>query len=133
MKIRTQADIEKLEQVPVMERIRHASVADLLRDSTREHSDRVAIRYLAGTGPADAVRDVTFEQLMRHVLQSANLLQAHGIGPQDTVTLLMPSVPETFFPDIWPKVEAIRAAMPELRVFRVGGPLTDREQIDILQ
>jgi fatty-acyl-CoA synthase len=122
------------------------------------------------------VRDVTFEQLMRHVLRSANLLQAHGIGPQDTVTLLMPSVPETFFalwgaeiaavanpvnyfleasqiaaimkqvgaraliaagpsifPGIWPKVEAIRASMPELRVFRVGGPLTDREQIDILQ
>ena len=39
----------------------------------------------------------------------------------------------SIFPDIWPKVEAIRAAMPELRVFRVGGPLTDREQIDILQ
>jgi fatty-acyl-CoA synthase len=164
MKIRTQADIEKLEQVPMTERIRHASVADLLRDATRENAGRVAIRYLAGTGPADPVRDVTFEQLMRHVLQSANLLQAHGIGPHDTVTLLMPSVPETFFalwgaeiaavanpvnyfleasqitaimkqagaqaliaagpsifPDIWPKVEAIRAAMPELKVFRVGG------------
>ena len=58
MKIRTQADIEKLEQVPVTERIRHASVADLLHDSAREHSGRVAIRYLAGTGPTDPVRDV---------------------------------------------------------------------------
>ena len=38
MKIRTQADIEKLEQVPVTERIRHASVADLLHESAREHS-----------------------------------------------------------------------------------------------
>ena len=27
----------------------------------------------------------------------------------------------SIFPDIWPKVEAIRAAMPELKVFRVGG------------
>src|SRR3979409_1193278 len=96
--------------------------------------------------------------------QTANLLHAHGIGPDDTVTLLMPSVPETFFalwgaaiaavanpvnyfleasqiaaimkqagacglvaagasifPYIWPKVEAIRGAMPELKVFRVGG------------
>ncbi|HEX9524907.1 MAG TPA: AMP-binding protein, partial [Reyranella sp.] len=97
MKIRTHADIEKLEQVPVTARIRHASVADLLRDATRENAGRVAIRYLAGTGPADPVRDVTFEQLMRHVFQAANLLNAHGIGPHDTVTLLMPSVPETFF------------------------------------
>src|SRR3979411_734207 len=164
MKIRTQADIEKLEQVPVTERIRHASVADLLQDSAREHSGRVAIRYLAGTGPGDPVRDVTYDELLQRVIQTANLLHAQGIGPDDTVTLLMPSVPETFFalwgaeiaavanpvnyfleasqiaaimkqagaqaliaagpsifPDIWPKVEAIRAAMPELRVFRVGG------------
>src|SRR5258707_14038136 len=27
----------------------------------------------------------------------------------------------SIFPDIWPKVEAIRAAMPELKGFRVGG------------
>src|SRR5260370_6347253 len=97
MKIRTQADIEKLERVTVTERIRHASVADLLHDSVREHSGRVAIRYLAGTGPGDPVRDVTYDELLQHVIQTANLLHAHGIGPDDTVTLLMPSVPETFF------------------------------------
>ncbi len=27
----------------------------------------------------------------------------------------------SIFPDIWPKVEAIRLAMPELKVFRIGG------------
>ncbi len=164
MKVRTQADIARLEHVPVAERVRHASVADLLRDAAREHAGRLAIRYLAGTGPDDPVRDVTFDQLLRHVVQAANMLRAHGIGPDDTVTLLMPSVPETFFalwgaeiaavanpvnyfleasqiaaimkqagaraliaadasifPDIWPKVEAIRRAMPGLKVFRVGG------------
>lgn len=164
MKIRTQADIAELERVSVSERIRHVSVADLLRHAAQQNGGRVAIRYLAGTGPADPVRDVTFDQLLRHVTQAANLLHAQGIGPQDTVTLLLPSVPETFFalwgaeiaavanpvnyfldasqitgimkeagaraliaadtsifPDIWPKVEAIRAAMPDLKVFRVGG------------
>jgi fatty-acyl-CoA synthase len=164
MKVRTQADIAQLEQVPVTERIRHASVADLLQEAVRKNTGRVAIRYLSGTGASDPVRDVTFDELWRHVIQAANLLHAHGIGPDDTVTLLMPSVPETFFalwgaeiaavanpvnyfldasqiaaimkqagaraliaadasifPDIWPKVEAIRAAMPELKVFSVGG------------
>jgi fatty-acyl-CoA synthase len=164
MKVRTQADIAQLEQVPVAERICRASVADLLRDAATEHAGRVAIRYLSGTGPSDPVRDVTFDELWWRVIQTANLLHAHHIGPEDTVTLLMPSVPETFFalwgaeiaavanpvnyfldaaqiaaimkqagaraliaadasifPDIWPKVEAIRAAMPELKVFRVGG------------
>jgi fatty-acyl-CoA synthase len=164
MKVRTQADIIQLEQEPVTKRIRHASVADLLREAVRENAGRVAIRYLSGTGPSAPVRDVTFDELWRRVIQTANLLHAHNIGSEDTVTLLMPSVPETFFslwgaeiaavanpvnyfldaaqiaaimkqagagaliaadasifPDIWPKVEAIRAAMPGLKVFRVGG------------
>jgi fatty-acyl-CoA synthase len=164
MKVRTQADIAELEKVPVTERIRHANVLDLLRDASAEHAQRVALRYLAGTGPADAARDITFEELMRCVTKTANLLHRHGIGPHDTVTILMPSVPETFFalwgaeiaaianpvnyfleasqisgimkeagakaliaaapsifPDIWPKVEAIRDALPDLKVFRVGG------------
>ena len=135
-----------------------------MRDSGAQYAGRVAIRYLSGTAPADPVRDVTFDELLQRVIQTANLLHAQGIGPNDTVTLLMPSVPETFFalwgaeiaavanpvnyfldasqiagimkeagakaliaadpsifPDIWPKVEAIRAAMPGLKVFRVGG------------
>ena len=164
MKIRTQEDIAELEKVPVTERIRHRNVLDLLRHAAAENVGRVAIRYLSGTGPADSVRDVTFDELLRRVIQTANLLHAEGIGPDDTVTILMPSVPETFFalwgaqiaavanpvnyflnapqiigimkeagakaliaadasifPDIWPKVEGIRAAMPDLKVFRIGG------------
>ena len=35
--------------------------------------------------------------MLQRVIQAANLLHAEGIGPNDTVTLLMPSVPETFF------------------------------------
>ena len=167
MKVRTQADIAELERVPVTERIRHTNIADLLRDAATRNADRVAIRYLSGTGPTDPVRDVTYAELLRRVIQAANLLRAEGIGPDDTVTLLMPSVPETFFAmwgaqiaavanpvnyfldasqiagimkeagakalvaadasiyaDIWPKVEAIQAAMPELKVFRVGGSNT---------
>jgi fatty-acyl-CoA synthase len=164
MKIRTLADIEALEKVPVTERIRHTNVLDLLRDATVRNASRVAIRYLSGTAAGDPVRDVTFAELLRATIRTANMLAAHGVGPGDTVTLLMPSVPETFFalwgaeigavanpvnyflnasqiagimkeagakalvaadpslfPDIWPKVEEIRAAMPGLKVFRVGG------------
>ncbi|GEP56142.1 acyl-CoA synthetase [Reyranella soli] len=164
MKVRSHADIVELEKVPAAERIRYTGVADLLAHAARENAGRVALRYLSGTGPDDAVRDVTFEELQRRVIQTANMLRAHGVGPQDTVTLLMPSVPQTFFalwgaeiaavanpvnyfleasqiagimkeagakalvavdasifPDIWPKVEAIRAVLPDLKVFRVGG------------
>lgn len=164
VKVRAHSDILALEAMPLSERIRAVGVADLLERAAMEYGDRPAIRYLAGTAPADRVHDISFRELYRRVLQTANALRANGIGPLDTVTLLMPSVPETFFalwgaeiaavanpvnyfleasqiagimkqagaralvaadasifPDIWPKVEAIRAAMPELKVFRVGG------------
>jgi fatty-acyl-CoA synthase len=163
MKIRTLADIEALEEVPVGERVRHRNVLELLQGAARETPDGIAIRFLEGTGPNDPVRDVTFRQLLARTVQAANLFHAHGVAPGDTVTLLLPSVPETFvamwaaeigavanpvnyflnatqiagimkeagaralvaadaslFPDIWPKVEEIRAAIPGLKVFRVG-------------
>jgi fatty-acyl-CoA synthase len=164
MKIRTQADIAALEKVPVTERITHTNVLDLLRDVAGRHGERIASRHLAGTGPADPVRDVTYETMFRRTIQAANLLHAQGVGPDDVVTLLMPGMPETFFalwgaeiaaianpvnyfldasqiagimkeagakalvaadpsifPDIWPKVEKIRATLPGLKVFRIGG------------
>src|ERR1044072_821803 len=97
MKVRTQADIVELEKVPAAERIRRIGVADLLAHAAREYAGRVALRYLSATGPDAAVRDVTFDELQHRVIQAANMLHAHGVEPQDTVTLLMPSVPETFF------------------------------------
>ena len=164
MKIRTQADIAGLEKTPVAERVRHGNMLELIKHAGTEHATRTAIRFLSGTSPADPVRDIRFDQLLQRVIQTANLLAAEGIGPDDTVTILLPSVPETFFalwgaeiaavanpvnyflnasqivgimkeagakaliaadaslfPDIWPKVDAIRAELPGLKIFRVGG------------
>ena len=60
MKVRTQADIVELEKVPVAgahpPHRRGGSVGAMPR---RENADRVALRYLFGTGPDDAARDVT--------------------------------------------------------------------------
>ena len=164
MRIRTQADIAELEKLPLSERIRHKNVLDILRDSGRKHADRIAFRFLSGTTPNDPVRDVSYAEMLKQVIQAANLFHTSGVGPDDTVTLLLPGVPETFialwgaeiaavanpvnyflnagqiagimkeagatalvaadpslFADIWPKVEEIRAALPGLKVFRVGG------------
>src|SRR5438045_748834 len=42
------------------------------------------------------------------------------IRPKNGVEALVAADP-SLFPDIWPKVEEIRAAIPGLKVFRVGG------------
>ncbi len=164
MIVRTQHDIAALEKVPVTERITHADVREVIEAAATAHADRTAFRFLSGTTPNDPVRDISYRDMKRQVFQFANLLHASGIGPNDTVTILMPGVPETFvalwgaevgavanpvnyflnaaqitgimkeagakalvaadpslFADIWPKVEEIRKAMPDLKVFRIGG------------
>lgn len=97
MKIRTQADIVELEKVPVTERIRQKNVYELLRDSGAQYAGRTAFRSLSGTTPNDPARDVTYREMLKRVIQAANLFHAEGVGPDDTVTILMPGVPETFF------------------------------------
>ncbi len=164
MTIRTKADIAEIERIPVGERIRQGNILEVMRQAGAEHAGRTAIRFLSGTTPSDPVRDVRFDELLQRVMQTANLLRAEGIGPDDVVTILLPGLPETFFAlwgaeiaavanpvnyflnaaqiagimkeagakaliaadpslfaDIWPKVEAIREALPGLKVFRVGG------------
>jgi len=97
MKIKTQADIAELEKLPVGERIRHKNVLEIFQDSGARHADRIAFRSLSGTTPDDPARDVTYAEMLQRVIQTANLLHACGIGPNDTVTILMPGVPETFY------------------------------------
>jgi fatty-acyl-CoA synthase len=164
MKIRTQADIVELEKLPLGKRLQQKNVLELVQHNGAVHADRVAFRALSGTTPTDPARDITYREMLKRVIQTANLLHASGIGPNDTVTILVPGVPETFFalwgaeigavanpvnyflnasqiagimkeagatalvaadpslfPDIWPKVDEIRAAMPGLKIFRVGG------------
>src|ERR1700744_484566 len=97
MRIRTQEDIAELEKIPVTERIRQKNVYELVRDSGTQHAERIAFRMLSGTTPNDPVRDVTYAEMLKRVIQAANLFHAEGVGPNDTVTLLLPGVPETFF------------------------------------
>jgi fatty-acyl-CoA synthase len=96
MKIRTHADIVELEKTPVTERIRQKNVFEIVRDSGAQYADRIAFRSLSGTTPNDPARDVTYAEMLKQVIQAANLFHAEGIGPNDTVTILMPGVPETF-------------------------------------
>ena len=78
------------------ERIRQKNVFEIVRDSGAQYADRIAFRSLSGTTPNDPARDVTYAEMLKQVIQAANLFHAEGIGPNDTVTILMPGVPETF-------------------------------------
>ena len=96
MKIRTQADIAALEKLPAGERIRHKNVLEVVRDSAAAHADRVAFRFLSGTTPNDPARDVTYAEMLRRVIQTANLLQASQANKLVVERRIDPAMSEVF-------------------------------------
>lgn len=97
MPIRTLADVEAAERTPFDMRVPETNVFDLLRGAAERHPERTALVFLEGADAGDPHRRILYPELMKRILQSANLFSSLGVGPGDTVTLLMPGVPETFF------------------------------------
>lgn len=96
MGIRTLADVEAIEAVPFADRVGFTSVFDMLQAVSAEQGDKIALRFLREGLPDEPSRDVTYREFGRKLRQAANLFRAHGVGPQDSVSLLLPISPETF-------------------------------------
>jgi fatty-acyl-CoA synthase len=115
------------------------TAADPVRDVTyRELLQRVIqaanLLHAEGVGPDDVVTlllpgvpETFFAMWGAEIAAIANPVnyflnasQIAGIMKEAGAKALVAADP-SLFPDIWPKVEEIRAAMPDLKVFRVGG------------
>lgn len=68
-----------------------------LRASTAAHSERIALSFLT-SGERDApVRRLDYATLLDGVTRAANLFRSLGVGRQDVVAYLLPSLVETHF------------------------------------
>ena len=92
---RTLEDIERLERVPLVRRLALSSTYELLRKGVASRPEHPA-RYLLPLGdPSQPVEALTAHAFLGKVHQTANLLADLGIGPQDTLALLLPDLLET--------------------------------------
>ena len=89
-------DIRAFEATPLAERN--------LADSTYETICRVAEKYpnnpaliffLQGTAYKQSVR-YSFREFVKRLTQTANMLHDLGIGPEDTVSYVLPNLPQTY-------------------------------------
>src|SRR5438445_6659327 len=117
--LRSLADIEEIESVPLDQRLRidnfshRVALAIEARDS-----DDTAIHYIPD-GDIDRIAEcVSFGELNRNIGRTASLLRAHGIGRSDVVAVLMPAVPAIY----WSILGAMAAAV----VFPVNWMLEPR-------
>ncbi len=93
-KIRSVQDIEEIEKTPLSERFDEVSTYDILENAANAHPDKVAVRFLPTCEIGEASVDITYQELLGRVTQTANMFRAHGLKETDAVTYLLPNVPE---------------------------------------
>lgn len=94
--LRSLADIEEIEKTPIEQRIQRWDFALNLLDGCRIDPRRPAL-LVTHNGQVDGpLITWTFADLERHAIRIANLLRQRGIGPDDAVAIVSPTVPGLF-------------------------------------
>ena len=91
---RSLADIQALERRPLHEVAPQRTPYGLIRAAAERFADREAFTYLPDADLARAPRRITYREVLTMVHRAANALRALGIGPDDSVALLAPNIPE---------------------------------------
>jgi fatty-acyl-CoA synthase len=94
--LRTVADVEALERVPLGERIPSWDANDWIRRGLELAPDKVAIQYVADGRPDTPPLEWTYGELKRRTIATANLFRTLGVGDQDAVLYLMPTIPSLY-------------------------------------
>jgi fatty-acyl-CoA synthase len=94
--LRTIKDVEALERVPLEQRLLSWDAIDWIRQGLDFFPDKVAIRYIDDGNPDTPPVDVTYRELKRRTVATANLFHASGVGPDDAVLFLLPTIPELY-------------------------------------
>ena len=106
--LRSLADIEAIESVPLAERLRIDNFCHrvALAIEARDPQD-TAIHYVPDGDIDRAAERVSFGELKRNIGRTASLLCSHGIGRNDAVAVLLPAVPAIY----WSILGAMAAAI----------------------
>lgn len=90
------ADIEALEAKPSGTLVASSTYA-LIANAAARFPERDAFRFLPDGDLATPPRVVSYNALLAQVHRAANLFRSLGVGPDDSVAILAPNIPETQF------------------------------------
>jgi fatty-acyl-CoA synthase len=94
--LRSMADTLAIEQIPLEQRITRWDFAMNLLDGCRHDPRRAALHATHNGDPDGQLLTWSFADLERHALRIANMLRARGVGPEDVVAIVSPTVPALF-------------------------------------
>ncbi|WP_321396482.1 acyl-CoA synthetase [Emcibacter sp.] len=98
MQIATLDDVQKIEKVPLRERLAGAGTSyAVFRQAAEKAPERTALIFLETADNEVSPVHISYAGLFSRINQTANLLYDLGIGPDDVVTSLLPNLPQTHF------------------------------------
>jgi len=122
--LRNLADVEAIEKIPLEQRITRWDFALNLLEGCRAEPSRIAL-YATHNGNVDGeVRTWTFGELEQRAIQCANFLRASGMGADDVVAIVSPTVPGLF--------AAMIGGLLAVRVFPINWMLDAHALADLM-
>ncbi|MCR8958505.1 acyl-CoA synthetase [Variovorax sp. S2] len=88
--VRSLADIRRLEETPLEEALTVRSTYEIFRNAGAAFGGKTALTFLRTGNPADEPIRWSYADLLAGIHQTANMLHALGMGPEDAVAVLLP-------------------------------------------
>ena len=95
--IATMADIEAFETTPLSERDLPNSTYETIQRSAEAHADVSALTFFLQAADYAKSVDYNFSQFMAKLNQTANMLHGLGLDSDETVSYILPNLPQTYF------------------------------------
>ncbi|MEN8210074.1 MAG: acyl-CoA synthetase [Thermodesulfobacteriota bacterium] len=90
-------DIKALETKPWEEISPANSTYELLASAAQKWPDNIAINFLPTGSPDEDSIEITYRQMFGRINQTANMFNDFGVGHTDTVSFLLPLLPQAHF------------------------------------
>jgi fatty-acyl-CoA synthase len=98
MPLRSIADVEEIEKVPLEERLKVTNFSQRIDLALAAHDpDDVAITYVEDGDINGEAQQTSFRDLRRNINQTAALLRGCGVNRGDVVAVFLPAVPGSFW------------------------------------
>ncbi|MEZ4633261.1 MAG: acyl-CoA synthetase [Deinococcales bacterium] len=95
-KLRSLADVEAFEKTPLSQRNLPQSTYEAIKRSAERYPKSPAIMFfLQGTAYEKTV-EYSYQNFLGKLHQTANMLQDLGLGPKDTVSYILPNLPQSY-------------------------------------
>ncbi|GAB3095615.1 acyl-CoA synthetase [Aestuariicella hydrocarbonica] len=92
--------IEQFEKSPLSQRYPWTNSYDLILNACEKWGDDTGLEFVPTGTAGEPSEVISYRQLARRITQTANLLHSLGVQSQDAVSVMMPSLPETYYA-IW--------------------------------